>query len=419
MKKLLIFFMLVALSVVSMAQNKTGSIREGLTMLSKPFVFTAADSIAGRGGYFVKTSETYYVVITNPQKYLQTQSITTTLATESGSPSVTITLYGKVNSGDSYTSIGTPVTWTSTSNNPATISNTTAANYNYLKVAYVCSGATQCVSITSLEVKTANVFPYGSTLITGTAGATITGAAINLNAGSNYAVNIGTSTTTGTVTVGGTGTQSIAVGNGAGAKTVALGSSNSTSTTTILSGSNGVNINASNNQPTNVNTGSSTGLVTIGGGSGTAAINTSVWGVTAAGVASGLTGITSSGKAFLGNVIRVHSPVAMNSTGNISAANMLAGVITSTSAAATTLTTPTATAIAAQIPGCAQGTAFDLIIDNSAGASTVTLALDASITVVNPAIITGGATLTLATLTTGKFSFYFTSGTTAKVYRVY
>jgi hypothetical protein len=109
----------------------------------------------------------------------------------------------------------------------------------------------------------------------------------------------------------------------------------------------------------------------------------------------------------------------MNSTGNISAANMLAGVITSTSAAATTLTTPTATAIAAQIPGCAQGTAFDLIIDNSAGASTVTLALDASITVVNPAIITGGATLTLATLTTGKFSFYFTSGTTAKVYRVY
>ncbi len=101
--------------------------------------------------------------------------------------------------------------------------------------------------------------------LTGTAGATVSGGTINLNASSNNAVNIGTGTTTSAVTIGGAGTQSIDIGNGAAAKTVALGSSNTTSTTTILSGSGAVNINVDNNQPVNVGTGTSTGTVTIGG----------------------------------------------------------------------------------------------------------------------------------------------------------
>ena len=286
MRKLLSFLLLIAISALGIAQNKTGYITPGFTMLSKPFVFTAADSALGNGGFHIKTSATYTIYIVNTQKYLQTQVITTTLATCSGSPSVLITLYGKVNTGDAWTSIGTPVTWTSTGNNPVTISNTTAANYNFLEVTYVCSGATQCVKIVTFDAKTANAFPYGATLITGTAGATISGAAISLNASSNYVVNIGTGTTTSAVTLGGTGTQSIALGNGAGIKTVALGSSTTTSTTTLLSGSNGLNLNVSNNQPTNINTGSSTGLVTIGGGSGTVAVSTTNWGVTAAGVAT-------------------------------------------------------------------------------------------------------------------------------------
>ena len=53
-----------------------------------------------------------------------------------------------------------------------------------------------------------------NTLLTGSAGLTVTGAAINLNDSSNFAVNIGTGSSTGTVTLGGTGTQTIAVGNG-------------------------------------------------------------------------------------------------------------------------------------------------------------------------------------------------------------
>ena len=101
-------------------------------------------------------------------------------------------------------------------------------------------------------------------LFTGSLGATVTGAAVNLNASSNFGVNVATGTSTGTVTVGGAGIQAIDIGNGAAAKTVALGSSNSTSTTTLLSGSGGILLNGSNNQPTTINGGTSTGTVTIG-----------------------------------------------------------------------------------------------------------------------------------------------------------
>lgn len=118
---------------------------------------------------------------------------------------------------------------------------------------------------------------------------------VSINSSINGAVNIATGSSTGAVTVGGTGTQTIAVGNGAGNKTVNVGSTNTTSTTNINSGSGGVNVNVSNNQPTRLNTGSSTGAVTIGGNSNTVAIDSSSWDVSAAGAATGLTGITSTG----------------------------------------------------------------------------------------------------------------------------
>ena len=130
-------------------------------------------------------------------------------------------------------------------------------------------------------VKTVNV-GSNSTTSTTTILAGTGNLALNASAGTSQ-TNIGTGTTTGAVTIGGTGTQTIALGNGAGAKTVNVGSNNTTSTTTILSGSGGINLNVSNNQPTNVGTGSSTGAVAIGGGSNTVAINSINWNVSAAG----------------------------------------------------------------------------------------------------------------------------------------
>lgn len=113
------------------------------------------------------------------------------------------------------------------------------------------------IDSTTWDVSTAGV-------ISGLTGLTSAGGVVNLNVGSNFAINLATGTSTGAVTVGGNGIQTIAIGDGAAAKTVSLGSSDSTSTTTLLSGSGGLLLNASNNQPTLINSGNSTGLTTIG-----------------------------------------------------------------------------------------------------------------------------------------------------------
>lgn len=119
-----------------------------------------------------------------------------------------------------------------------------------------------------------------------------------------------------------------------------------------------------------------------------------------------------------GYIVSKPTPTAKNVTASLTAAEMLSGYITSTSAAAVALTTPTATALAALIPGAGAGTNFDFIIDNSAGANTVTLTLDASIAVVTP-VITGGATLTVSTSNDiGIFRIVFTSATAAKIFRI-
>ncbi len=107
-------------------------------------------------------------------------------------------------------------------------------------------------------------------LLTGSAGADITGGAVNINTNSGSVTNINGGTSTGNVNIGGTGIQNINVGTGlTGASTVAIGSSSST--TNISSGTGAVNINAGTGAatPVNIGTGTSTGTVTIGGSWGT------------------------------------------------------------------------------------------------------------------------------------------------------
>src|ERR1700694_1866193 len=69
-----------------------------------------------------------------------------------------------------------------------------------------------------------------------------------------------------------------------------------------------------------------------------------------------------------------NTPVAINATATATAAQVASGYITSTSAAATTITLPTGTLLGAAL-GATQGTTFDLWIDNTAGANTVTIAV--------------------------------------------
>ena len=113
------------------------------------------------------------------------------------------------------------------------------------------------------------------------------------------------------------------------------------------------------------------------------------------------------------------TPKSFDSTGTLTAAHMLRGVIKCSATAAVAMTTPSATAIAALIPNCGQGTRFELYIDNSASTASgvVTLTLDGSITVANPVVVTGSNTLTVAIGSDAKFTFYYQSGTVARIYR--
>ena len=105
---------------------------------------------------------------------------------------------------------------------------------------------------------------------------------------------------------------------------------------------------------------------------------------------------------------------AINATATATAAQVATGYITSTSAAATTLTLPTGTLLGAAL-GAVQGTVFDLYIDNTAGASTVTVAVAVNGILSTGATDTAGSfgDLTIAAGATGigRYTLMFSSAT--------
>lgn len=112
------------------------------------------------------------------------------------------------------------------------------------------------------------------------------------------------------------------------------------------------------------------------------------------------------------------TPVAINASATATAAQFASGYITSTSAAATSITTPTAAAITTQLNSGA-GTIFNLTIDNTAGANTVTVVMDASIgaSALATAFATEAGLLTFPSGATGQGTIQFMfSSTTAATY---
>lgn len=128
------------------------------------------------------------------------------------------------------------------------------------------------------------------------------------------------------------------------------------------------------------------------------------------------TSITNTGVLKTGSVTENHTASAINVTATATAAQIATGLVTSTSAAAVAITFPTAAALLTAIGG-STGTSFTLHVDNSAGANTVTMTPSATITAAT-AVITGGATLTVAAGAVGIFRLYWQSGTVCKVYRI-
>jgi hypothetical protein len=108
---------------------------------------------------------------------------------------------------------------------------------------------------------------------------------------------------------------------------------------------------------------------------------------------------------------------AQNATGTITAANLLKKYITSTSAAAVTMTLPTATLLGTAL-SATRGTEMDFTVDNYAGANIVTVAVGTGITV-PAAVITGADTLTVAAGTIGRFKIIFKTATAALLIRIF
>ena len=112
-----------------------------------------------------------------------------------------------------------------------------------------------------------------------------------------------------------------------------------------------------------------------------------------------------------------HTPTsanAINATATATAAQVATGYITSTSAAATTITLPTGTLLGAAL-GATQGTVFDLFIDNTPGADFVTIAVATNGILSTAAADTAGSfgDLTVAAGATGlaRFTIMFSSAT--------
>lgn len=110
-----------------------------------------------------------------------------------------------------------------------------------------------------------------------------------------------------------------------------------------------------------------------------------------------------------------NTTAAINSTATATAAQVATGYITSTSAAGTTITLPTGTLLGAQL-NAKQGSVFRLYIDNTAGASTVTIAV-ATNGILSAAAVAGATAgfglLTVPSGVTGlaEFTLIFSSAT--------
>lgn len=112
--------------------------------------------------------------------------------------------------------------------------------------------------------------------------------------------------------------------------------------------------------------------------------------------------------------VSTRTPTAVNATATLTAAQVATGYITSTSAAAVTMTLPTGTLLGTQL-GAVQGSVFELYIDNTAGANTVTMAVAVNGIKSDAAATTAASfgQLTVASGVTGqaRFTLMFSSAT--------
>jgi len=131
------------------------------------------------------------------------------------------------------------------------------------------------------------------------------------------------------------------------------------------------------------------------------------------GALTAMTGNVTGNVAGTGRVTHA-TTAAINATATATAAEVATGYITSTSVGTVTITLPTGTLLGAAL-SAAKGTIFDLYVDNTAGASVVTVAVATNGILSTGAADTPGSfgDLTIAAGATGlaRFTIMFSSAT--------
>jgi hypothetical protein len=111
---------------------------------------------------------------------------------------------------------------------------------------------------------------------------------------------------------------------------------------------------------------------------------------------------------------------AINATASATAAEVATGYITSTSAAGTSITFPTGTLLGAELKATA-GTVLELVVDNTGGASLVTMVVGVNAILSDAATTTAASfgDLTIAFGVTGmaRYTLLFSSATAYTITR--
>lgn len=117
---------------------------------------------------------------------------------------------------------------------------------------------------------------------------------------------------------------------------------------------------------------------------------------------------------YMDTPVVTHTPQAVNATATLTVGQVKSGYITSTSAAAVTMTLPTGTLLGGEL-NAVQGTIHELYIDNTAGANTVTLAVSTNGVKSDAATTTaasfGQMTVASGVTGVGRFTLMFSSPT--------
>lgn len=151
--------------------------------------------------------------------------------------------------------------------------------------------------------------------------------------------------------------------------------------------------------------------ITVAPGTGTVTVN-ATFGATTSVTNLTTTNLTTTNLVFTDQ--NHPTTAAINATATATAAQVATGFITSTSAAATTITLPTGTLLGEAL-GATKGTVLDLYVDNTGGANTVTIAVATNGILSSAAADTAGSfgDLTIASGATGlaRFTIMFSSST--------